>query len=323
MNRLTTLVCCLLFSLACYGQETVVNIDISRLDITGFSESDIFIRYDNRMRAIPVEQKVITLNVNNLPTIIELRTRNKRKFIPLKLLWVEQPDLVIEGSIQDKTVSPVPFTDLQAITDQINKNREPNPEKEPELAFSKPFMVYLNSKRDFLKNKYLEQLVDLAPESIRDFWAYQSLANFMAGQKSLGYDPDTKIFSHLTALNKAQKEQEVRLTGDKPILIDFSSSSCRPCLEDIPKMVAIHDNYEDQLDMLTMWDDKTYETWTKRAAKLKSLITWNSLWDKSGVVYQRFDIKVFPTYALFDKSGKLIKTWHKPPKNLDKYLSKN
>lgn len=319
MYRVFILVTSLFLSVTCFAQETEVNIDISQLNLTGFTEN-IYIRYDNRMIPMPVEQKVITLKVQNLPTIIELRTRNKRKFIPLKLLWVEQSDLAIEGSVQDKTVSPVPFTDLQTVTDQIDKNKEPDPVKEPGLAFSKPFLVYLNTKRDFLKNKYIEQLVELAPESIHDFWAYQSLAKFMADQKSVGYDPDTKVFTHLTAINKAQKEQEVRLTGDKPILIDFSSTSCRPCLQDIPKMVKIHDTYSDKLDMLNMWDDKTYETWTKRSAKLKSLITWNSLWDKSGVVYQRFDIKVFPTYALFDKSGKLIKTWHKPPKNIGKYL---
>lgn len=320
MRSIFALALCLFLSVSCFAQETVVNIDLSQLDITGFPEEKIFIKYASYSRRIPVEKKVISLKVKNLPTLIEVRTLNKHKFTTHKMIWVEQSDLVIEGSIQEKTITPVPYSDLQTITDQISQNKKPDPVKEADLAYSQPYMVYLNRQRSFLKNKYLSQVVDKAPESVRGFWAFQSLAGYMEEQKLVGYDPDTKVFSHLTATNKAREEQRIELSGEKPILIDFSSSSCRPCLMDIPKMVAIHEEYGDRLDMLTMWDDPTYETWTKVTPKLKAQIVWNSLWDEKGVIYKRFNIKVFPTYALFDKSGKLIKTWHKPPKKIGKYL---
>lgn len=320
MHRVVTIALSMLFSLASFAQETTVTIDISQLDHSGFSEGCLFIRYASYSSRIPAEEETLSIKVKNLPTLIELRTLNKHKFTSQKLIWVEQANLVIEGSIKSKTISPIPFTDLQAITDQINKNKKPDPVKEPELTFSKPYLVHLNRQRKFLKNKYLEQLVELAPESVREFWAFKSMAAFVEGQKSVGYDTDTKVFSHLTAINTSKEEHLVELSGDKLMLIDFSSSSCRPCLLDIPKMAKIHNEYSDRLDMVTMWDDATYETWTKAAAKLKEQIIWTSLWDESGIVYKRFNIKILPTYALFDKSGKLLKTWHKPPKNLSKYL---
>ncbi|GAB5532593.1 MAG: hypothetical protein Roseis3KO_43700 [Roseivirga sp.] len=322
MLKVKLILTCLFITLGLSAQHKIT-VDIGSLDISGFEPDNVLLGNGISLKPLPAEEATMYIEVKNLPTLVTLEYFKKKRFIIHKTFWLEGNNLTISGSMADKTVSGDESNPLQQVANQIQSNKKPNPEKEADYAYSLPYLVYLNSLKKFRENKDLEKIISLAPEKVKDFWAFNELVTFVDNQKAVGYDPSTKIFTHLTAINKAQNEQEVRLTGDKPILIDFSSSSCRPCLQDIPKMVEINEAYGDKLDMLTMWDDKTYETWTNRSVKLKSLITWNSLWDKSGAIYQRFDIKVFPTYALFDKSGKLIKTWHKPPKNIDKYLSED
>lgn len=320
MKKLTITLITFCLSLSAFGQQTI-RIDISQLDMTGFSRQDIFIRFDSFNRRLPTDEDIFTVEVKNLPTILELRTLKKRKFTSEKMFWIEQLEVPLQGSIAEKTLSISSGSpDLQIITDKIKSNFKPDPAREREMAYSKPVLVHLNRQRFFLKNDYLEKLISLAPPKVKEFWAFADLETYLKHQKAVGYNPDTKVFTHLTAINTEQNKQEVRLTGDKPILVDFSSTSCRPCLVDIPKMAAIHQEFSNQLDMLTVWNDPTYETWTRVAAQRKALIVWNSLWDKSGVIYKRFDIKVLPTYMLFDQDGKLLKTWHKPPRNIEKYL---
>ncbi|MCE7990819.1 MAG: TlpA family protein disulfide reductase [Roseivirga sp.] len=321
MLRVKLILICLFIAVGLSAQHKVT-VDIKALDVSGFEPENVLLGFDRSIKPLPAEERTMQIEVKNLPTLITLEYFKKKKFITHKTFWLEGNSLTISGSMANKTVVGDENHPLQKMANLIESNKKPNPEKEPEYTYSLPFLVYLNFHKTFRGNKELEKIISLAPEKVMDFWAYKEIVAFMDNQNAVGYDRSTKTFTYLTATNKEKEETAIKLTG-KPILIDFSSSSCRPCIQDIPKMVEINKTYGDKLDMLTLWDDKKYETWTKVSAKYKKLITWNSLWDEKGAIFQKFDIRVFPNYHLYGADGKLIKKWNRPPKNLDKYLSKD
>ncbi len=321
MLRVKFMLICLFITVGLSAQHKVT-VNIGSLDISGFEPDNVLLGYGSSLKALPAEKSTMQIEVENLPTLISLEYFKRNRFIRHKTFWLEGNSLTITGSMADKTVSGDENHPLQQVANQIQSNKKPNPEKEADYTYSLPYLVYLNFQKSFRENKELEKVISLAPDKVSDFWAFKELVAFMDSQKAIGYNPQTKTLTHLTAVNKGQQEVEIKLTG-KPILIDFSSSSCRPCILDIPKMVEINKTYGDKLEMLTLWKDKKYETWISVAADYKNLITWNSLWDKSGAIFQKLDITTYPNYQLFSADGKLIKKWNRPPKNLEKYLSKN
>lgn len=318
MLRVGLILICLFITVGLSAQHKVT-VDTGALDISGFEPENVLLGYEGCLQALPTEKRTMQIEVKNLPALVTLEYFRKNRFIRHKTFWLEGNSLTISGVMADKTVSGDENNPLQQVANQIQSNKKPDPEKESDYTYSLPYLIYLNSMKSFRKNKDLEKIISLAPEKVNDFWAFKELVAFMENQKAIGYDSQTKTFTHLRAVNQDQKEVALKLAG-KPILIDFSSSSCRPCILDIPKMVEINRTYGDKLEMLTLWKDREYETWMSVASDYKKMITWNSLWDKSGAIFQKLDITTYPNYQLFSADGKLIKKWNRPPKNLAKYL---
>lgn len=92
-------------------------------------------------------------------------------------------------------------------------------------------------------------------------------------------------------------------------LIEFSFTGCKGCLLALPELKKLQDQLGDQIQIVSIWKDKTKDTWLNVLKEEKSQITWTSLWDPNGLVSALFEIDLWPTYALIDPDGNVKSIW--------------
>ena len=90
-------------------------------------------------------------------------------------------------------------------------------------------------------------------------------------------------------------------------LIDFWYSHCGPCLAGFPKLQDIYNQFHGKgFDIVSISVDKQENKKDYLAAIKKNKLAWNHVWDKDGLLAQKFNINAFPTFILLDKNDRII-----------------
>ncbi|MGB6035199.1 MAG: TlpA disulfide reductase family protein [Cryomorphaceae bacterium] len=281
-----------------------VTIDASQLE----GKASIFISESGISQRIP-ETGRLTLEVDNLPTILELNSINKGKINTLISIWLTGESLAIEGAIEENKFSVSPAESGRVLTmapedewkDFFKGDNQANPS--PQL------LVWLTNMIKFQKTEDLQKVVDRIGEENQRLWASDEIRTFLAEMKNVGYDSENGTFQSLSASDKNGETVEYKRPENKYLLIDFSSSGCRPCLADIDKLVQLQKDFESKLEILSVWDDPKLEAWLSIGKTQKDKITWTSLRDDSRAVFKTFEVDVYPTYLLIDPQGEVVKRW--------------
>ena len=98
------------------------------------------------------------------------------------------------------------------------------------------------------------------------------------------------------------------LIGQKAIMLDFWSIYCVSCVQEMPKLVDIHNRFKDAgLETVGVDLDSFC---TKRVKKfvsgLKFDVTYPIVVDKRRQVAAKYGVSVLPTTIIIDKNGKVI-----------------
>lgn len=288
------------------GQEQAIKIDIKNFDIGNKSMNKVHFCSISYCYDITNKDSVIVY-VSQLPSLIKLSTSTPSRFHPKKFIWVETPEIKVEGSLKrPKGISISPTNKEQEIADQLAKVMKKNKTTDSELVFSRTYYYYLNDNLFFQDTAYIRRIVSRTPDSLKEFWGAKLLEQYIDDLDHLGYDPQTKRITHLSAINKSNEKQKVEFIGEKYTLLDFASIGCAPCLREIDDMVEIYDKYRTQLEIVMLWDERNYEGWMKSGKKQKDKITWISLLDNNMSIYKKFNILYLPTHILLDKNGYII-----------------
>lgn len=94
----------------------------------------------------------------------------------------------------------------------------------------------------------------------------------------------------------------------KPVLIDFWSRGCGPCIMALPEMEEISKEYEDRLVLISLSiDDKTGWEIASRHHK----ITWWNLNDLKGQhgIYAKYTSGSIPRYVFLSPEGEVVEMW--------------
>jgi len=297
-----------------------VEIDLRNLE----GSSTIFVAEADALRSVP-ESGILKIKVENLPTIIRLASIGKGKVTIHKTIWLTGNTLQINGSITDNTVELSSDEMGEILANDIeDKWKQVNINKNPEYISSKPFLVYIVNDLKFQKTNYLKSLVEKFTEEELNFWAGAKIMTYLENLESIGFDPSSNQFEYLTAVNKNGEKERYKRPNGKFLLIDFSASLCKPCLEDIDKLVRFNEDFRNNLEILSIWDDAKQELWLKIAKEQKDKIVWTSLRDDSRAIFKTFKVDAFPTYLLIDPTGQVLKKWKGAKiKKVRKYLKRN
>ena len=272
------------------------------------STTPIYMLEGGVMNKIP-DSGTLEITVQHLPTLVKLVSLKKSKIITHQMIWLTGNTLAISGSL-DTEVNVSPSETTRVLAPTIEKEwQQADFIKETDFIPSGPYLVYLTNKLKFQEVDFIQQVVDRIPEREKGFWAAQNLLSFIHEFESVGYSPSKKQFEHLSGINASGEKERFDRPQDKYLLIDFSSSGCRPCLKDIDQLVELKKDFQDRLEIVSIWNDAQQAPWMNIARQQKDKITWVSLRDESQSVFKKFDIQIYPTYALVDPSGQITKTF--------------
>ena len=88
----------------------------------------------------------------------------------------------------------------------------------------------------------------------------------------------------------------------KIVLIDFWATWCSPCVTATPGLARIQKKYKDEpVVILGISADRDRAPWKEFIEKHK--LDWTHFYDERGMMANRFQIEVFPTYIVMDHEG--------------------
>ena len=134
--------------------------------------------------------------------------------------------------------------------------------------------------------------------------ARPAFALFAGGGGIKEGDP-APMFSGLTIDN--QKIDFAQLKGKKVVVLDFWSIYCASCIEEMPGLIEIHNEFKDKGLMMIGVNLDSFGTHrvVKFMQGMENKITFPVIIDKTRQVATSFNAMVLPTTLLIDASGKI------------------
>ncbi|RXT08002.1 TlpA disulfide reductase family protein [Ammoniphilus sp. CFH 90114] len=95
----------------------------------------------------------------------------------------------------------------------------------------------------------------------------------------------------------------------KPVILNFWTTWCPPCKEEMPVLQRIHDQYKDQLSIVGV--NLTYQDDRKEVRKFLEdhQITYDIGLDKLGEITKLYQVQALPTLFLIDGKGQIVRQY--------------
>lgn len=229
------------------------------------------------------------------------------KVYEYKSFWIGEGEYHLTGQVNDESswkVSPDhPFN-------QIERDIESS-----DLAKRKKMIFdHLNSdlgqeKLDKYKAEFSREELGKALELIpSDSWYRGEIVTYLAlsettlakiGQKAPDFSLESMSGEQFTLSNNLGRYS----------LLEFSITGCKFCLDALPELKKLQDQFGDQIQIVSIWKDRKKDSWLNVLKEEKSQITWTNAWDPNGMASGLYDIGLWPSYALIDPEGKIKAIW--------------
>ena len=152
-----------------------------------------------------------------------------------------------------------------------------------------------------------EKLLQGLKPAVRQSWYGQQAAERVAtlrNQPTLG-----KAVANFSMADTAGIQHSLATYRGKYVLLDFWGHWCHPCIEAMPKVNALHQQYGDKLTIVgvAMESANSAPLW-KKAIRQHHVpgLQLSELQADKGPVITGYNVNAFPTYMLLDPQGKLV-----------------
>lgn len=309
MNKINILILLVFsFSQVTNAQETIIKFKIDG-KLTG--KDFIAINFDEKGYQISDGIEGELKAEYRRPLLVEFfHIKGNGKILERRDFWVGQGEYTINGSIEDLSTLKI---DREHEYNQISAQI-----KEVEGAVKKELILQnleteigvleLVANKSLFTAEEINQAVDLLSEEMREL---NFVKRFMAES---GLQDDGKIKSGEMSKDFSLESREGGQVSfsdfnGKHRLLEFSFSGCKPCIEALPEIKQIYENFGKSLEVISIWNDRSKDTWLNSSKKHKEMITWTDLWDETGFVTKLYQIDVWPTYMLVAPDGSIEQIW--------------
>ncbi|MCH7414091.1 TlpA family protein disulfide reductase [Belliella sp. R4-6] len=255
-----------------------------------------------------LSEKKTGFEVDILEQISLLKVTKRGTILGRKSFWIVPGEYTITGTVDPFQINIDPVNEYQKLQDQISLAR--NLDSKLEIIESNlgslVSLANLNSISNQLETDVLESLIEKIPTSFHENLSYQQLESDLL-KREFSKSGKGEMF---TAFDLEDKKGEIVYLEDlkgKPTLIEFTFSGCAGCIKALPELREVHDLYEGKLNVISIYSDKTKETFeNNNPIYKKELITWLSLWDPTNFVSTINQINTYPTFILLNENGEVI-----------------
>lgn len=268
--------------------------------------------------------KIITKMAYPQPTSISYYDAGKNSGMQSKPFFVENgylklliKDEKLNYQILSSTPSNIEYDKLKTILEKYNANLKPfesnyakNIEaKELELQKyirknPKSFVALWEMVDDFSKFGYHQLYLDnlkLFDPIVKNTFTYKEFS------KLLKVEADN-IFPDVN-LDNSKHLSKQNFKNYKLTLIDYWATFCKPCIEDMPKLVELYNQYKSHgVNFISVTDEQSPERIEKAKQILKkNNITWQNYFDKNKEFPKKLNAAGYPLQILVDSDGNIVK----------------
>ncbi|WP_102981325.1 TlpA family protein disulfide reductase [Chryseobacterium scophthalmum] len=215
-------------------------------------------------------------------------------------------------------------------------NIEYNALKEKLKSFDNKLKPFENNNQKDIdaKQQFLQNYIKKNPNSFVAFWEIVDDFSKFGFNKSyvknlsLFTDKVKKTFTYITFKKIIEIENSTNLGGTFPdiifengekimksdfsnynlTLIDYWSTSCKPCINDLPKLTQLYAQYKNKNVNFISVTDEQKEDRIYKANKIleKNKVSWKNYFDLKREFPKKLNASGYPLQILVDKSGKII-----------------
>jgi len=261
-----------------------------------------------------------------LPVMIMGPKEDRKGFNQSKLFFIEN-DLKIH--VIDKELNFTRSPDSR-VNNDYKKLKEYLQKADEKL---KPFEK--NNPADIEnKDKLLKAYIRKNPGSFPAFW--EIIDNFSKYGFHKGYLGDLPLFSKKVKASSCFKDFERILSlenstnaggnfpeidfgtdgkitrsgfeGYKITLIDYWSTSCKPCIQELPELVKLYEKYKDRgVNFISVADDRTQQRIDLANKIFKgNNVSWKSYFDLNKEFTKKLNAGGYPLFIIVDRDGKIL-----------------
>lgn len=254
------------------------------------------------------QQKIWQLFVDDSSDLLNLKQENRMEQMRLMRKYPRKPDnkevLAKVVALRDSLEKVGNDLDFRINTNVIARMKQ-LPVEEVWMMKLKSLAIGVKYMKGFPYRKEVEELYARLTDEQRQ-------------------TPDALDIQTFLSPSDTVKQQEEAADGDlfdlqgnvhrlsdfkgKPVLIDFWSRGCGPCINALPEMKEISRKYEGRLELISLSiDDKT--NW--EIASRHHEITWWNLNDLKGQhgLYAKYNSGSIPRYVFLSSDGKVVDMW--------------
>lgn len=273
-------------------------------------KSEIFLFYmgGQEYRPRDLSEKKTGFEVGIVEQISLTKLTKRGTILGSKSFWIVPGEYTITGTVDPFLININPVNEYQKLQDQISlaSNLDSKLEIIESNLSNLVSLANLKSISNQLEADALESLIEKIPTSFHKNLAFQQLESDLL-KREFSKSGKGKMF---TAFELEDKKGEIVSLEDlkgKPTLIEFTFSGCAGCIKALPELREVHDLYEGKLNVISIYSDRTKETFeNNNPIYKKELITWLSLWDPTNFVCTVNQINTYPTFILLNENGEVI-----------------
>jgi hypothetical protein len=220
-------------------------------------------------------------------------------------IWFENEQIVVSVDWADKSFQMENLMTFQSISEKIEASKSndqidlilENPNEIPSLYFADKLKETISSSE---LEKYYKSLNDENKNSN----CAKRIENYLSAIKR---EPLKKgrIVENFKLPNMNGQYINVVNVDNKPQVIALFSSGCAYSIASIKLLEQLTELNNSKIEIVSIWDDKSRDTWLNSYQDEKSKITWTNLWDECGFAKTYFDRTIWPTFYVINEKGEL------------------
>lgn len=168
---------------------------------------------------------------------------------------------------------------------------------------------WLISQANSFSEEELQEILPRIPEELQQLNSFKRFIADLSLNEAVFSAKERETSQNFTLESRTGNQVSLDDFNGKYRLLEFSFSGCKPCLDALPEIKDIHEQFGEELEIISIWNDPRKEIWLNASKKHKEQITWTDLWDETGYVTKLYQIEIFPTYILIDPAGNIDQIW--------------
>lgn len=273
-------------------------------------EEIIYIILDGSLIPLKIMQDgnfVINGDIQQIPSFFYFAKVSNRGKIEAQTsrIWFEKEQIKIMVDWSNKTFRNENATSFQSISEKIevlnvNKNFDFVLKNSNEI----PSLYFIDFQKEKISIANLEKYYKSLNEDNKKTIYANRIINYLSAKKR----KDLKkggIFENFKLPNKSGNYIDVVNDKNKIKVIALLSSGCSYSIASIHFLKNLSASNNDKIEIVSIWDDQSKNTWLYSHQDKKDKITWKNLWDEYGFAKTYLNRKMWPTFYVINENGEL------------------